>query len=45
MVHREGDHRKREGRCRMKGRLYRLGVSVFTLAMLVAVLGAPQKWG
>jgi hypothetical protein len=29
----------------MKARLYRLSVSVFTLAMLAAVLGAPQKWG
>jgi hypothetical protein len=29
----------------MKSRLYRLSVSVFTLTMLVAVLGAAQKWG
>lgn len=29
----------------MKARLYRLGVAVFTLTMLVAVLGAAQKWG
>ena len=29
----------------MKARLYRLSVAVFTLTMLVAVLGAPQKWG
>ena len=29
----------------MKGRLYRLSVAVFTLTMLVAVLGAAQKWG
>jgi len=41
----KGDQGKCEGRCKMKNRLYRLGVSVFTLTMLVAVLGAPQKWG
>jgi hypothetical protein len=29
----------------MKARLVRLGVAVFTLTMLVAVLGAQQKWG
>jgi hypothetical protein len=29
----------------MKSRLVRLGVAVFTLTMLVAVLGAQQKWG
>jgi len=30
---------------KMKARLFRLGVAVFTLTMLVAVLGAQQKWG
>lgn len=29
----------------MKARFLRFGVAVFTLTMLVAVLGAPQKWG
>lgn len=29
----------------MKARLYRLSVAVLTLTMLVAVLGAAQKWG
>jgi hypothetical protein len=29
----------------MKARLLRLSVAVFTLTMLVAVLGAQQKWG
>jgi hypothetical protein len=29
----------------MKARLLRLSVSVFALTMLVAVLGAAQKWG
>jgi hypothetical protein len=29
----------------MKARLYRISVAVFTLTMLVAVLGAAQKWG
>lgn len=29
----------------MKARLVRVSVAVFTLAMLVAALGANQKWG
>lgn len=29
----------------MAARLFRLGLAVFTLTMLVAVLGAAQKWG
>ena len=29
----------------MKARLLRLSVAVFPLTMLVAVLGAAQKWG
>jgi hypothetical protein len=29
----------------MKARFLRLSVAVFTLTMLVAVLGAAQKWG
>ena len=35
---------EREGRSSMKARIFRLTVTLASLAALAAVLGAPKKW-